>query len=331
MSARELAQAHRLSLLRTQGAAVNQVRDLWRAPGTAGWNETDYVRETIPQVVATLTLAQMRAAEQADSYLDALERDDEDARDPIPEPIRSVPAGTPRVIRRREGPRINARGFAGTAADGRSLASLAAGPAIRVRQRLRAGVSMADALASGELLLSAIASTETMDAGRTADGAALTARSGMFGYVRMLTPPSCARCVILAGRWYGWNEGFQRHPNCDCVHVPISEDTLDDVRTDPRQAVLAGNVVGLSAADRRAIEMGADPSQVINARRGTYTADGYRSTTEGTTRRGFANQRFREQTGRRMRQRLRPEAIYRIAGDDRDEAIRLLYLHGYLL
>lgn len=36
-----------------------------------------------------------------------------------------------------------------------------------------------------------------------------------LGYVRMLTPPSsCDRCVILAGRWYRWNQGFERHPMC---------------------------------------------------------------------------------------------------------------------
>jgi hypothetical protein len=35
-----------------------------------------------------------------------------------------------------------------------------------------------------------------------------------IGYIRLLTPPSCARCVILAGRFYRWSDGFKRHPNC---------------------------------------------------------------------------------------------------------------------
>jgi hypothetical protein len=72
----------------------------------------------------------------------------------------------------------------------------------------------------------------------------------------------------------------------------------------------------------QAIRDGADIFQVVNARRtkaGMYTAGGLKYTTESTTKRG-----------RKRGPRLMPESIYKIAGSDRAEAIRLLRFHGYL-
>lgn len=76
-------------------------------------------------------------------------------------------------------------------------------------------------------------------------------------------------------------------------------------------------VFGPAGAD--AIAEGADIARVVNARRGMYTAAGRKLTREATTARG---------TGRRVR--LMPEQIYAEAGGNRDEAIRLLKLHGFL-
>lgn len=60
-------------------------------------------------------------------------------------------------------------------------------------------------------------------------------------------------------------------------------------------------------------------ARVINARRAIYTAGGRTFTRDSTTRRG---------TGRKAR--LTPDQIYIEAGGNRDEALRLLKLHGYL-
>jgi hypothetical protein len=54
-------------------------------------------------------------------------------------------------------------------------------------------------------------------------------------------------------------------------------------------------------------------AKVVNARRGMHTADGRLYTTEAAGR----------------RPRLMPEQIFRDARD-RDDAIRLLRLHGYI-
>jgi hypothetical protein len=163
----------------------------------------------------------------------------------------------------------------------------------------------------------------------------------------MLTPPSCSRCAVLAGRWYRYNAGFDRHPACNCIAIPANEDTSGDLLTNPRLAIAAGKVTGLSRADTRAIlDDGADVGQVINAHRGMRTANMYgrdlKITLEGTTVRGLAGkfliaegQRFDKLQGERYRRvqipRLRPQTIYQVAGTDRAEALRLLRRFGYLI
>lgn len=186
--------------------------------------------------------------------------------------------------------RVNPQAFAGVASDGRPLSGL-----------LEAATS-----------LPLVVATQLQDAARVAAGVAITARPTVTGYVRMLNPPSCPRCTVLAGKWYRWNQGFQRHPLCDCRHVPASEDVAGDLRTDPKAAFDAGQVQGLTQAETKAIEDGADMARIVNARRSRYVDEaGHRMTVE----RGA---------------RPTPEQIYRDAGDDRAAAISSLQRFGYL-
>ena len=177
-----------------------------------------------------------------------------------------------------------------------------------------------------QLLLSEIA-----DAGRTASQTEFVSRPEWTNYVRMLTAPSCDRCTILAGRIYRDLEAFQRHPQCDCVMVPVTswQDAHDEgLVSSPQEAFDKGLVTGLSAADTQAIEDGADIGKVVNAKRGITTVDTFgrrvKATTAGTTNRAA----WRRQNPTRL-VRLRPESIYAFA-DDRADAIRLLRLYGYL-
>lgn len=175
--------------------------------------------------------------------------------------------------------------------------------------------------------------SEVRDAGRSASQVEFVARPDWQNYVRMLNPPSCPRCTILAGRVYRDLESFSRHPpTCDCVMVPVQdwESAHDEgYVSSPMEAFEKGQIRGLSKADAKAIEDGADIYQVVNAHRGmvTPTVFGHRvkATTVGTTRRSAWR---RANPSRPVR--LRPEAIYRIADGDRNEALRLLKLYGYL-
>jgi hypothetical protein len=61
------------------------------------------------------------------------------------------------------------------------------------------------------------------DAGRTAAAVDMVTRSAVTGYVRTLNGPTCPRCAVLAGRFYRYSQGFQRHPRCDCLMTPTTK------------------------------------------------------------------------------------------------------------
>lgn len=146
------------------------------------------------------------------------------------------------------------------------------------------------------------------DAGRTAQSVDMASRAHVQ-HVRHLTPPSCSRCAVLAGRVYRYSEGFQRHPGCDCVMVPVTV-ASPDLIYDPAQMAKDGQVTGLSKADMRALDDGADFNQIVNAR---LRKGGVRDSGE-ILRRG---------------DRLTPAGIYARAGS-REEAVDLLRRYGYL-
>lgn len=76
------------------------------------------------------------------------------------------------------------------------------------------------ALGRGLTLLEGIAETQVADAARLATTANTVVRPDVTTWTRVLNPPSCGRCAVLAGREYRWNASFQRHPRCDCRALP---------------------------------------------------------------------------------------------------------------
>lgn len=197
--------------------------------------------------------------------------------------------------------------------------------------------------ATSEAAFGLMVATQIQDAARGAAGISIAARP-RIGYVRMLNPPSCSRCAILAGRFYRFNEGFTRHPRCDCRHIPASEATSRDLTTNPHAYFESLSEAEqdriFTKAGARAIRDGADMNQVVNARRGMAKAQvGGRKvlvTTEGTTARGVAGARLGDlrKSGERYRRsgrpRVMPETIYEVA-EDREDAIRLLRANGFIL
>lgn len=225
---------------------------------------------------------------------------------------------------------VNAAAFANVAGDGRSLVTLLDEPRIQALTAIGNGAPAAAAWASAQSTLQLMAITAVQDAGRVASGVSITARPQVGGFVRQLVPPSCSRCAILAGRWYRWDAGFERHPRCDCIGIPAQENVARDLTTDPNEAVRAGQVTGLSIAERKAFDEGADLAQLVNVHRegAVFTAGGHQFTHEGATRR--SHYRRTSEAGRAGIGRITPEQIYLEAGNDRSEAIRLLKRFGYL-
>lgn len=212
-----------------------------------------------------------------------------------------------------------ATAFAGAANDGRDLRSL-----LDFSRSEAVTAQAFDRIILGQV----------RDTARQASSVSMFVEPKVTGYVRMLSAPSCSRCVILAGRYYRKSAGFQRHPRCDCTHIPATENTADDLRTDP---VAYFNSLDEASQDRaftkagaKAIGDGADMGRVVNARRGMTTSQSGRltrkrvngqdvyTTTEATTKRGI-----------NRKVRLMPESIYEVA-TDRDDALRLLKVHGYI-
>lgn len=145
--------------------------------------------------------------------------------------------------------------------------------------------------------------------GRAAESVAVTGRRGVQ-HVRHLSPPSCSRCAVLAGRVYRYSTGFLRHPGCDCVMVPVTV-ASPDMTYDPAAMAKQGLVTGMSKADLQAIRDGADLNQVVNVR----------SRAAGLSESG----RVLVRAGRPT-----PEAIYR-ATDSQEAAVEALTRAGYLL
>lgn len=301
---------------RSLGAAtVAAVTTLWdRVDGAA--LDASYAA-ILPLVVQRVTASQLLAAHLATQYVPQVLHEQR---------INPKNVGT-----------VNPRAFSGTASDGRDLAGLLVGPIITTKAAIGTGWAVERALQAGQAAMTRLAATQVADAGRDAESVGMAATPAVQGWVRMLSLPSCSRCAVLAGGFYRWSSGFERHPNCDCRHIPTNEDVSGDLTTSPREAIASGQVHGLSVDDTKAIvDDGADPGQVINARRGMQTSSAFgqklSATTEGTTRRGVSG-RQDAADGRRpgATPRLRPDEIYKQAGDDRAKAVVLLRRYGYLL
>lgn len=124
--------------------------------------------------------------------------------------------------------------------------------------------------------------TQIQDAGRHAEAVSMVARAKV-GYVRMVNLPSCSRCIALAGAWYKWNQGFLRHPRCDCRHIPAVEAGARGLTTNPYDAFESLSREEqdrfFTKAGAEAIRDGADINQVVNARRGMSYSGETRTTT----------------------------------------------------
>lgn len=337
------------------GAAVSAVRRQWRrmaqgaAVRTGDLLDLDASYAHIePRILAVLDTAQERVAQGAVEYIPA------------------VLMETGQLVRASEY-QVEPWRLVGTSGDGWGTDSLAYGAVVRAKEAIGAGASLAQALASGGTYLTTASGTMLSDTHRTAERMAGASR-GVTTWVRMLQPPSCGRCVVLAGKVFHTAEAFDRHFRCDCTNVPSAENIAGSQTTDPVAYLDSLSDRDLSRAlgskaNAQAYRDGANQSQLINAYRQTggvrpgqiYGHD-IKYTTEGVTRRGQAyrsmqgmrgNADVTEAAGFATRitrtgpqtkavtrtsaraPRLMPESIYQIATSPAD-ARRLLNLYGWL-
>lgn len=321
------AREHYQRLQQLQQLTLLATRRAWARMDTVGSWEAQWAEDVGPKITALVTGAQIAATQQANTYV----------TDVLAE--LSVGSATAQVA---------PAAFAGYAGDGRSVAGLLAGSVSQAGRRFtrarvaatEAAASLADvglptkefdpAMAAHEALdeasrwIDMVAATILTDTARAATSALMTGTPEVQGWVRVLNPPSCSRCVVLAGKFFRWNDGFDRHPRCDCFHVPAREAIAGDLTVNPdayfRSLTSAEQDRTFTAAGAQAVRDGADLGQVVNARRGMYRAQAgparrqaddvvrrgggltrqnvfgrdVATTNEGTTRRGVAYQRLNE-------------------------------------
>jgi hypothetical protein len=198
---RELALAFQAAQARRTRLTANEVQRLWgqldRANLSGSWQAS-----VGPRIVRTITAGQLSSAGAADDYVD--------------EVVAAEGADSDRVGR------VRPEAFAGIAADGRSLDSLMLLSVITTKQGIAGGLSTDDSMMRGLQQALRLSSSEVTQAGRSAVGSSMVGQRTIQGYVRVVNPPACSRCIILAGREYGWNKGFQRHPRCFPAGVAVS-------------------------------------------------------------------------------------------------------------
>lgn len=204
--------------------------------------------------------------------------------------------------------------FIASAPDGRDMSTLLDGAVYEAKTAVSRGQAPAEARATAGRWLTGTLLTVMADTGRGVVGADIISRPAVGGYVRMLNTPSCSRCIILAGKWFRWNDGFLRHPRCDCRHIPAAEDTAGDLTTDPYEYFKSlspeeqEKLFGRSEA--RAIRDGGDIFRVVN-----------------TKNRGLATAKAAKKYG--TPSRMTVDDIYRTAGT-RTNAIKMLEREGYI-
>jgi hypothetical protein len=248
---------------------------------------------------------------------------------------------------------VDAREFVGVNGNGLDTLDTMWGAVTAGKKVIERGAPIDSALLLIEQELVSRSRTALADTQRVVSSLSAKSEFWTAQYVRVLTPPSCGRCVVLAGVESGPTP-FERHPNCDCTaawsdRVPKGAySTADDYLASLSDDQLA-HTLG-SQANAQAWRDGGDVNQLVNAYRKKgdvraaqlYDAR-FKYTTEGTTKRGFASSRmidsgyakeFVKNGGRYTkvdRPRLMPESIYKVCGNDHDKAVDMLYKYGWIL
>lgn len=295
-------------------ALIVAARRAWRRMDAARPLEQQYSEDVGPKLALLLFAAQLATARTADTYIaDVLNELD------------FGPTVQPGVLR--------PAALVGVRGNGLPATDLLESTIARTRAiESRTGASTAEALVGAQDYLEGILETILADTARAAEEAASAARPWVAGYVRVAEPGACSRCIILAGKFYAFNDGFLRHPRCRCSHVPAPGDRAE---VDGLRAINSPDryfdSLSRKEQDRifteagaEAIRNGADIAQVVNVRKGMTKA------TSGRLVRNADGLFTTTASARRGRARLMPESIFEIAGDDRDEAIRLLRAYGYI-
>ena len=283
-------------------ATTEQVNALWRSMGDnfdLSWSQL------APEVFTTVLAGQLAAAQSGLAY--------------VPTVLAEQDIKAPSVAV------VNPQRLIGGADDGRPLESLLHGAVYNAKSQVASGAGVAEALSLAGGWLEGVVLDSVRFADRQAVAAGMTVRPHTGGWVRMTNPPSCKFCIMLAGKFFRWNQGFQSHDGCDCRHIPSNESVSGDLTVDPYAYFHSlpereqNQVFG--KADAQAIRDGGDMYRVVNIRsRGL--ADSHMKRTPGHNR-GWQARRWDTPS------EMTIDDIYAVA-KGRNDAIRLMNENGYI-
>ncbi|MFZ4843946.1 hypothetical protein [Mycetocola saprophilus] len=224
---------------------------------------------------------------------------------------------------------INPAAFIDFAPNGMTVEQSLRGATRVAKTAVGRGASTRVALGQAQIWLTGVVLTMLADTGRGVMGADIAQRPNLAGYVRVVNGTACADCMILAGKFFRWNSGFQRHPRCQCRHVPaLSKKHAEKLGmiSDPyegfRQLSEAEQDRLFGRMQAQAIRDGADIYRVVNInKRGLGTASGHAR--YGTPNRLTIDQIYERTTAAAAR-------AGRTAEQARAAAIRIMQEQGYI-
>lgn len=220
---------------------------------------------------------------------------------------------------------LNPARFQGGTPDSRPLETLLARAPFVARDRMLTGAGPQASLDYTGKWLQRTVLDVVRDADRQAVQGSLATTRVRTTWTRMLNPPSCRFCIMLAGKVYRWNQGFRAHRSCDCRHVPTQEVVAGDLTTDPyayfRSLTPAEQDRLFGKNDAQAIRDGGDIYRIGNTRFRGLSDDALKM---NGSRRGWQSRRWDSPS------KMTVDAVYDAAKGDRDLARKLLEENGYV-
>lgn len=145
-------------------------------------------------------------------------------------------------------------------------------PAIRALEFIKEGIGVDEALDRVGSLFSSSVATNLADVIRQAQQADIATRKHM-GFIRCCNADACKWCIVLSGKIYRYNTGFERHMNCHCYHLPVNLDDVGSVMDIAPSPIELFNRMSESEQNKtfgivgaKSIRAGADIGQIVNSR-----------------------------------------------------------------
>lgn len=283
-------------------STAKQVNDLWRSMG----DNLDLSWAGIaPEVFSTVMAGQLAAARTGIAYVPAVLAE------------QGIDSSAVAVV--------NAQRMIGGTRDGRPLESLLHGAVYNAKAQIGSGAGVAEALSLAGGWLQSATMDAVRDANRQAVASQMTVSPKAQGWVRMTNPPSCKFCIMLAGKYFKWNQGFSSHLNCDCRHIPSSEAVSGDLTVDPYAYFHSlpeldqNRLFGKN--DAQAIRDGGDMYRVVNIRSRGLANDVKKHTSGHNI--GWQSRRWDTPS------KMTIDDIYATA-KGRNDAIRLMNQNGFI-